>query len=138
MLGRIAMQRVHRARLIILLALRLVVNRLFDFLAVGALHPWRRARRWAVIRRCRRPMLLGSASRLDLRVGAARGAKRVGLADQPRELRQGIAFIPVVIAGKRPVLISISHRDDASPSGNANPLIPTNWPLPDALTNPRL
>ena len=53
------------------------------------------------------------------------------------ELRQGIALTPVVIGGKRPVLISISHRDDASPSGGANPLLATNWPLPDALTNPR-
>jgi hypothetical protein len=55
-----------------------------------------------------------SASRLNPLIGTAGAAKRIGLADQPRELRQGIALTPVV-GGKRPALISISHRDDASP-----------------------
>ena len=70
MLGRIAMQRMHRARLIILLGfrLRLVVNRLSDFRPIGALHPRRRARGRAVLRRS----AVADADR-DRAAGAPRG-----------------------------------------------------------------
>ena len=58
------------------------------------------------------------------------GAERIGLSDQPRQFRQRIALGPiggmriaaaaiVVMGGIRSVLVSISHRDDASPSTGA-------------------
>jgi hypothetical protein len=48
--------------------------------------------------------------------------------------------IVVVISGKRSVLISFSHRDDASPSGKppTHPLLQTNRLLPDTLTGPQI
>jgi hypothetical protein len=73
-------------------------------------------------------LIARAGARLDLCIGPPHGAERIGLTDQTRELGQRIALalsrrmliataIIVVVAGKRPVLISISHRDDASPSG---------------------
>src|ERR1700743_1319931 len=85
--------------------------------------------------------------RLHRQIGASHAAKRIGLTDQPREFGQRIAFAPgrrmliiavivVVIGGKKSVLISISHRDHASPSGKppTHPLLQTNRLLPDTLT----
>ena len=72
-------------------------------------------------------MIVLIASRLQREIGSPHATERIGLTDQAREFRQWIAFAPgrcmlttamiVVISGKRSVLISISHRDDASPSG---------------------
>ena len=84
---RVAMQRMHRARFIVLFGLGLgfLVSRLLDFLPVGALHPWRRARRRVVFHSWRRLMAIGirygSAARLHFRIGAAHGPERVGLPD---------------------------------------------------------
>ena len=120
-LRRIAVQRMHRTRVI------LGVILLWDFLP-GALHPRRWTRGRLVIRRRRLLVLSARAgARLDLLIGPTH-AERVGLTDQPRQFGQRIALglgrcallivaIMVIIGGKRSVLISISHRDDASPSG---------------------
>jgi hypothetical protein len=67
-------------------------------------------------------------TRLYLMVGPAHADKWIVLTDQPRELSQRIAFGPcrrmlvtatimIVVRWKRFILISISHRDDACPSG---------------------
>src|SRR5262249_35049207 len=64
-----------------------------------------------------------------------------GLADQPRQFRQRIALgaaggiwiaaaAVVVLRGIRSVLISISHRDDASPSTGSQIVRQTNGHLP--------
>src|SRR4030081_2568530 len=105
------------------------------FLPVGALHPRRRTGRrhiGGVIDVSGRwrfgGILIAHSARLHLRIGPAHSAERIGLTDQPRKFGQGIALAPggamlvvaaivIVIRGKRSVLISISHRDDASPSG---------------------
>ncbi len=66
--------------------------------------------------------------RLCRLIGAAHGGERIALPDQARKLRQRVALalcglmqiiaaVIVVVRGKRFVLISISHRDDASPLG---------------------
>jgi len=101
-----------------------------SFLPVGALHPGRWARGRGVIRLRRLLVLIARArARLDLVIGPPHAAaERIGLADQPRKLSQRVALLPcrcvrvtaamiIVIGGKRSVLISISHCDDASPSG---------------------
>src|ERR1700686_1503928 len=88
--------------------------------------------------------------RLYSLIGPTHAAKRIGLTDQARELSQRIALalgwralvtaaVMVVIRGKRAVLISISHRDDASPSGkpSTHPFKRTG-PPPDAPTDPHL
>jgi hypothetical protein len=75
-------------------------------------------------------MLVGFASgraRRDRLIGPPHGAERIGLTDQPREFGQRIALarsrsvrinaVIIVVSRKRSALISISHRDDASPSG---------------------
>ena len=52
------------------------------------------------------------------RRGLGRGPQRIILPDQPCELRKRIALAATLVGGwKRSVLISISHRDDASPTG---------------------
>ena len=111
----------HRARVI------LGVILLWDSLS-GTLHPRRWTRGRLVIRRRRLLVLSARAgARLDLLIGPTH-TERVGLTDQPRQFGQRIALglgrcallivaIMVIIGGKRSVLISISHRDDASPSG---------------------
>jgi hypothetical protein len=59
-------------------------------------------------------------------IGAAHAGERIGLPDQARKLRQRVTLglcgrmqiiAAIVVRGKKSVLISISHRDDASPSG---------------------
>src|SRR4029453_5380437 len=51
-----------------------------------------------------------------------RRPRRIILPDQPCELRKRIALAATLVGGgKRSVLISISHRDDASPSGQRQP-----------------
>ena len=64
----------------------------------------------------------------------AGGAERIGLPDQPRQFGQRIALarahadrtaIMVGVGRKRSVLITISHREDASPSGQRQPAMTT-------------
>ena len=100
-----------------------------DFLPGSALHPRWRARGRGIIRGRRGPILIAlGGTRLYLMVGPAHAGKWIVLTDQPRELSQRIAFglrrrvlasatIMIVVRWKRSILISISHRDDASPSG---------------------
>jgi hypothetical protein len=101
-----------------------------DFLPGSALHPRWRARGRGIIRGRRGPILIAlGGTRLDLMVGPAHAGEWIVLTDQPRELRQWIAFggpcrrvlaiatIMIVVRWKRSILISISHRDDACPSG---------------------
>jgi hypothetical protein len=97
-----------------------------------ALHPLRRARTGSSSVRIRRGLGLIlfalEAARLHLLIGATHCRKRIGLPDQPRKFSQRIAVglcrraritatIIIVVRRKRSILISISHRDDASPSG---------------------
>ncbi len=136
----VAEQRMHRARIILLRR----------FLPAGALHPRRRARSDAVIVD-REFVLIGlGGARLHGLIGPAHAGERIGLTDQPRELSQRIALDPrrrmlftaaivVIVRGKRSILISISHGDDASPSGKLpTPPLQANQPLPDALTDPHV
>jgi hypothetical protein len=53
----------------------------------------------------------------------AGGPIRIILSDQPRELGKRIVLAASLVGsgGKRLVLISISHRDDASPTGQRHP-----------------
>jgi hypothetical protein len=101
-----------------------------QFLSGSALHPRWRARGRGIIRGRRGPILIAlGGTRLYLMVGPAHAGEWIVLADQPRELRQWIAFggpcrrvlaiatIMIVVRWKRSILISISHRDDACPSG---------------------
>ena len=61
--------------------------------------------------------------------GLGRSPERIGLPDQPREFGKRIALAPPSLVDRRDhsrrrersVLISISHRDDASPSGQRQP-----------------
>jgi hypothetical protein len=116
------MQRMHCTRVILWVIL------LRGFPPDSALHPRRRARGKAIIRSWRLVLIARVGARLYLLVGPTHAAKRIGLTDQARELGQRIALalgwralviaaIIVIIRGKRSALISISHRDDASPSG---------------------
>src|SRR6266404_9859539 len=128
MLGRVTLQRMDCARVILR-----VIFLLWALEPGSALHPWRRAGGRAVI--CHRGLVLIARTRAQLcrLIGPSHAAERIGLTDQPRQLSQRIALAPcrrvlvtaaiiVVISGKRSVLRSISHRDDASPSGKpANP-----------------
>jgi hypothetical protein len=121
---RMTLQRMHRVRIF---QRRLLKRRplLWDFVPGGALHPGRRTGDGAIIR-LRGALILVArvGARRDLLIGPAHGAKWISLTDQPSEFRQRIAFTPgrrvvlaaiiVVNGGKRSVLISISHRDDAS------------------------
>src|SRR5260221_12759553 len=107
--------------------LRVILLR--DFLP-GALHPRRRTR-GGRLRIRRRPLLVwsaGAGGRVDLLIGPTHAAQRIVLTDQPRQFGQRIALVlggrvlglvavMVIIGGETSVLISISHRDDASPSG---------------------
>src|SRR6187399_2191849 len=95
-----------------------------------ALHPCRRARRsyglfFRLIVLLWRIILLRAhvGARLQrARRGLARGPQRVVLPDQPCELRKRIVLAASLVGGrKRSVLISISHRDDASPTGQRQP-----------------
>ena len=119
MLCGITLHRMHRARIVLLRG----------FLPGDALHPRRRAR-GSIIRdflgRIERVMHLGT--RLRRQIGAPHVRERIGLTDQAGEFSQGIALGPrrcmsVVTAvmgiagGKMSVVVSISHRDDASPPG---------------------
>jgi hypothetical protein len=100
-----------------------------DFLPGSALHPRRRARGRGIIRSRRGPILIAlGGTRLYLMVGPAHADEWIVLTDQPRELSQRIVFGPcrrmlaiatimIVVRWKRSILISISHRDDACPSG---------------------
>jgi hypothetical protein len=126
MRGGVTVQRMHSTRIILL----------WRFLPRHALHPGR----WTggntiVVRRCiiwywrRFVRIACSAARLYRLIGAAHGGERIGLPDQARKLRQRVALalcgrmqiiiaaMIVIVRGKRSVLISICHRDDASPSG---------------------
>ena len=128
--GPVAVQRMHGGGIIRLRLGRLVPG--------GALHPGRRAgggRNRAVIGPIiglRQLILIApialNVARLQRQIGPSHRPQRIGLSDQTRKLRQGIAVPPgrrvlltaaivVVFSGKRSILISISHRDDASPSG---------------------
>jgi hypothetical protein len=71
-------------------------------------------------------LIARTRARLYRLIGPSDAAERIGLPDQPRQLSQRIALAPcrcvlvtaaiiAVISGKRSVLISISHCDDASP-----------------------
>jgi len=101
-----------------------------DFLPRSALHPRRRARDRGIIRGRGGAMLIAlGGTRLYLMVGPAHAAGDwIVLTNQPREFSQRIAFGPcrrmlvtatimIVVRWKRFILISISHRDDACPSG---------------------
>jgi hypothetical protein len=129
------MQRMYRARLILRLLVFRLGRRGCGFLPMRTLHPWRRARgqivfglggRLIVLNRL---ALLGAGLRLSLYIGPAH-RKRIGLADQPGQFGQRIALAPasgvliaaatiVIVVGIRSVLISISHRGDASPSARS-------------------
>src|SRR5450631_2051666 len=104
-----------------------------------ALHPGRRTGGNAVLIRHRilfryrgfilivHVLIVSAATWLYRLVGAAHAGERIGLPDQARKLRQRVALTlcgrtqitaaMIVIRGKKSVLISISHRDDAPPSG---------------------
>jgi hypothetical protein len=67
-------------------------------------------------------------ARLYRVIGSTHAAQWIGLADQPREFRQRIvlascgaarvtAAIMAIVGGKGSILVSISHCDDAPPSG---------------------
>src|SRR5665213_2340586 len=152
MLGRVAAQRMLCARIILRGVIVLGVSLRRRFLPSGTLHPgWRTGGR-PVIGLCGR--LIGftrGAARLHRLIGTAPDiGKRIGLTDQPRQFGERIALgssrpmlivaaIVVVVRGIGSVLVSISHRDDASPFGKAaKSLLQTNQPLPDALTDPRV
>jgi hypothetical protein len=103
---------------------------LWALLPGSALHPRRPASGWAVVICRRRGLVLIARARARLYrlIGPSHAAERIGLTDQPRQLSQRIALAPcrrvlvtaaimVVTSGKRSALISISHRNDASPSG---------------------
>src|SRR6478609_12078412 len=94
----------------------------------GALQPGRWPCRPAVFGRFLIVIALAGAGR-DPRIALTHGAERIGLPDQPCELGQRVAFGPgrrtlihpaviAIVRGKRSVLVSFSHRDDASASGN--------------------
>src|SRR6202011_6072155 len=106
---------------------------------VGALNPGRRACERDVIRvgfGFRLVWIARAGARLDLSIGPTHAAERIGLTDQPRQFSQGIALAvrrrmriaAAVVRRIRSVLISISHRDDASPSGKARRTVPTKEP----------
>src|SRR3569832_482756 len=146
--GRVAVQRMHVARIILLARIglvgRIVVLRRRRRLLSdgGALHPGRRRRRRSLIGL---GLLITVVARLRIgrfcwwlfwQVGATHrlAAERIGLSDQASKLSQRIAFgvvgcsrlpVAIVVATGRisPVLISLSHRDNVSPRGKvANPL----------------
>ena len=141
----------HRIRIILDVILRVILRSIprRNFLPVGALHPGRRARGRAVILIYPVPeavALRARAGARDLPIAPAHRAERIGLTDQPREFGKRIAFVPsrgglitavivTVIARKASILVSISHRDDAFPSGRPETRsLLTNQPLPNALT----
>jgi hypothetical protein len=80
---------------------------------------------------------------------AAYVGKRIGLSDQAGQFGEWIAFgssrrmlivtaIVSVVRGIGSVLVSLSHRDDASPFGKAaKSFLQTKQPLPDTLTYPQ-
>jgi hypothetical protein len=122
-----------------------------DFRLGGALHPLRRPRGAGLIGGHRALVLIAlAATRRYLLIGPAHAGERIGLTDQPRQFSQRIALSPsrrmlvtativIVARWKRSILISISHRDDACPSGKPpTHFLKTNWPLPDALTGPHV
>src|SRR4051812_14812780 len=90
-----------------------------------ALHPCRRARRRSIGQFLRRIVLLRThvGPRLQrVRRGFGRGPERIILPDQPCEFGKRIALAASLLGGgKRSVLISISHRDDASLRDSAKP-----------------
>src|SRR6202158_2158964 len=144
MLGRVPLQRMDCIRVILW-----VIFLLWALQPGSAMHPRRRDGGRGII--CRQgPVLIArTRARLYRLIGPSH-AERIGLTDQPRQFSQRIALAPcrhvlvtaaiiVVISGERSVLISISHRDDASPSGKpANPPLITNQLLPDAPTGPHV
>src|SRR5579863_9204240 len=107
------------------------------------LHPGRGARRGVVIEGFYRDLIgilllvliLRPCAWLNRQIGPPHGGERIVLANQARQLRQRItlalgrcarlvAAIIVVVSRETSVLISINHRDDASPRGKAaNPLV---------------
>jgi hypothetical protein len=98
-----------------------------DFLPGGALHPLRLPRGGGLIGG-HRALIALAATRRYLLIGPAHAGERIGLTDQPRQFSQRIALSPsrrmlviatilIVARWKRSILISISHRDDACPSG---------------------
>jgi hypothetical protein len=100
-----------------------------DFLPRGALHPLRRPCGNGLICGHRALALIAlAATRRYLLIGPTHAGKWISLTDQPREFSQRIAFSPsrrklvaatimIVARWKGSILISISHRDDACPSG---------------------
>ena len=126
LLGRITMQGVHRRRLVlrlVIVVLRQRRRRQRGFVA-RALHPCRRARR-SIEFVFRRVILLWAhvGPRLQrARRGLGRGPERVILPDQPCEFGKRITLAASLVGGRKmSVLISISHRDDASPTGQRQP-----------------
>src|SRR6476661_1805320 len=115
----------HGARLV--LRLRLFVFLLWRGFLPGALPPWRQPSGRA------RFFLRGGVLRADIGPRLQRKGglgERIGLPDQLRQFRQRFALaahirictaIMVGVGRKRSVLITISHREDASPWGSANP-----------------
>jgi hypothetical protein len=99
--------------------------------ATGTLHPGRRACRGQGIvrKRLRRPHRLrgGLRRHLDLGSGPACSSEGIVLANETGKLSQRVAFAPrrtarchaaiQIIGHEIPILVTISHRDDASPSG---------------------
>src|SRR5579863_4171654 len=130
MRGRVAMQRMHRARIVLLWR-----RRRRCFLTRHALHPgWRSRRRLFLSLRRKLIIVLvcrvasWPRVRLQRQIGSLHtaGAERIGLTDQTSEFGKRIALhllgslrsvVPVIVVStrKRSALISISHRDDASP-----------------------
>ena len=114
--------------------LRFDRNLSFDFdlslddARVGAPHPrrwsWGRWRFFLGRRRFVLGLISVACSGPTRRIGACRVAELIGLSDQAGELGQGIvvvlsratliAAVIEIASGKTSVLISISHRDDAS------------------------
>src|ERR1700726_934472 len=99
----------------------------WHFLPVGALYPGRPRAAKRIIQSFGRLVLIARrcGARRYLRIAAARVAEWIGLTDQARELRQRVALAAsrrlriaaANLIGKRSILISFSHRDDASPTG---------------------
>lgn len=125
-LGRIGMIPITLGRMTLARIIRL------DGLApVSALHPRRRTgRRLLLLSLHGRLILIArNGPRLWLHIGPAHAAtaKRIALADQASQFSQWVAFdrrrmgivaaMIAVVGGIRSALISISHRNDASPSG---------------------
>ena len=119
----------HGARL-----LRLFVFLQWRGFLPGAQPPWRRPSGRARFFLREGVLRADIGPRLQRNGGLGRGAERIGLPDQLRQFRQRIALaahirictaIMVGVGRKRSVLITISHREDASPWGQRQPAMTT-------------